>query len=258
MRQLADTLMSSPPVLRAVTQLRQLQRRFDERTPRERLMLIAAGLAAALALGDALWITPGLAALQAARQRASSAQAGRQGAMADLQRLQTVANAQSQQLQSELKTWRQKVREGDAALRQHQDTLVGPEGMVQLLDHVLARHGSLRVRALRSLGRTDLLAAATSATGSTSAQLAAAAASAAQPLAGDGATGNAPPSLYRHGVEITLEGGFGELLSYLRTLESMPQHVLWGGLQLKTTQHPSTVMTLRLYTLSRDRNWMEI
>lgn len=244
---------------RLATPLRQLQRRFDERTPRERLMLIGAGLAAALALGDALWISPGLAALQAARQRAGTALAARQGTQADLQRLQSVDNARSQQQKAELATWRQKVREGDASLRQHADTLVGPERMVELLDHVLARHGSLRVRALRSLGRTDLLAAATQATGSTSALLAAATASAAAPLAGMPAGAEAgTPSLYRHGVEITLEGSFGELLSYLRTLETMPQHVLWGGLQMKTQQHPSTVMTLRLYTLSRDRNWLEI
>ncbi len=243
---------------RISTPLRQLQRRFDERTPRERLMLIGAGLAAALALGDALWISPGLAALQAARQRASTAQGARQAAQADLQRLQSVDSARSLQLKTELATWRQKVREGDATLRQHADTLVGPDRMVELLDHVLARHGSLRVRAFRSLGRTDLLAAATSATGSSSALLAAAAASAAAPLAGHPVLGDASPSLYRHGVEITLEGSFGELLSYLRTLETMPQHVLWGGLQMKTQQHPSTVMTLRLYTLSRDRNWLEI
>lgn len=243
---------------RVGTELRQLQRRFDQRTPRERMMIIGAALAAALALGDALWITPGLAALKAARQRATAAQTSRQGALADLQRLQTVSNAQSQQLQSELKTWRQKVREGDATLRQHQDTLIGPDGMVQLLDQVLARHAGLRVRALRSLGRTDLLAGATAATGSTSGLQAAAATAAAAPLTGQAAAGNGVPSLYRHGVEITLEGGFGDLLSYLRTLEAMPQHLLWGGLQMKTVQHPNTVMTLRLYTLSRDRNWLEI
>ncbi|MEK8049200.1 hypothetical protein AACH10_03010 [Ideonella sp. DXS22W] len=253
---LAERLLASPQLTRLHTELRQLQRRFDERTPRERLAIIAVGLVTALSLGDALWISPGMAALQAARQRAQAAQGQRQNAMADLERLQTVASAQGQQLQSELKTWRHKVREGDAALRQHQDTLVGPDAMVQLLDHVLARHGGLRVRAMRSLGRTDLLATTTQATGSTSGVLAAAAASAAQPLTG-AAPGGAP-TLYRHGVEITLEGSFGDLLSYLRTLESMPQHVLWGGLQLKTVQHPNTQMTLRLYTLSRDRHWMEI
>lgn len=267
---------------RLSTQRRQWQRRFDERTPRERLALIVAGLTAALALGDALWISPGLAALQAARQRAQTAQTARQGSLADLQRLQTVDNARGQQMRAELVTWRQRVHDSDAALRQHEDTLIGPDRMVELLDHVLARHGNLRLRDMRSLGRSDLLAATAAGQASpggiatqqpmTPAAAAAAAAalasfaSASAPGAGaivanlpsTMSGSNAPPSLYRHGVEITLEGSFGELLSYLRTLEAMPQHVLWGGLRMKTAQHPTTVMTLRLYTLSRDRVWLEI
>lgn len=256
------------------TQRRQLQRRFDERTPRERLMLIVAGLAAALALGDAVWISPALGALQSARLRAQTAQTARQNSLADLQRLQTAAGVRGQQMKTELGTWRQRVREGDAALRQHEDTLIGPDRMVELLDHVLARHGNLRLRDMRSLGRSDLLATAATgqpmpapATATVTVGLStfgAASAPAAGPaplpqnLASVAAGSAAPPSLYRHGVEITLEGSFGELLSYLRTLEAMPQHVLWGGLQMKTTQHPTTVMTLRLYTLSRDRTWLEI
>ncbi|MDT7836882.1 hypothetical protein [Aquabacterium sp. OR-4] len=240
---------------RLSTPLRQWQRRFDERTPRERLMLIGAGLAAALALGDLLWISPALGALQAARLRAQTALTAKQSALADLQRLQSVDSARSLQLKAELGSWRQKVREGDTALRQHQDTLIGSERMVELLDQVLSRHGSLRVRALRSLGRTDLLAAAA---GAGQAPLGVMNLPAtAGPAAGPATLGTATPSLYRHGVEITLEGSFGELLAYLRTLEAMPQHVLWGGLQMKT-QYPSTVMTLRLYTLSRDRHWLEI
>lgn len=266
---------------RLSTQRRQWQRRFDERTPRERLALIIAGLAAALALGDALWISPGLAALQAARLRAQTAQTARNGSLADLQRMQTVDNARGQQVQTELGTWRQRVRDSDAALRTHEDTLIGPDRMVELLDHVLARHGSLRLRDMRSLGRSDLLAATAAGQASPGGiatqqpmtpAAAAAAAAALATFAGASAPGaggiaanlpaaggaNAAPSLYRHGVEITLEGSFGELLSYLRTLEAMPQHVLWGGLRMKTTQHPTTVMTLRLYTLSRDRTWLEI
>ena len=38
----------------------------------------------------------------------------------------------------------------------------------------------------------------------------------------------------------------------------MPQRVLWGGISLKVEQHPKAVLTLRLYTISRDRHWLEI
>jgi hypothetical protein len=47
---------------------------------------------------------------------------------------------------------------GDAALRNHEDSLVGPDRMRDLLAQLLARHGEVRLRALRSLGRSDVLA----------------------------------------------------------------------------------------------------
>mgnify|MGYP000045780683 CR=1 FL=1 len=60
------------------------------------------------------------------------------------------------------------------------------------------------------------------------------------------------------GVELVLEGGFADLLSYLRAMESLPQRVLWGSVSLKVEQHPRSVLTVRVYTLSRDPNWLEI
>ncbi|MFM2402831.1 MAG: hypothetical protein RL223_711 [Pseudomonadota bacterium] len=68
----------------------------------------------------------------------------------------------------------------------------------------------------------------------------------------------AAPALYRHGVELVVEGPFGDLLGWLRALEQMPQRVLWGELSLDASRYPTNVLTLRVYTLSRDRNWMEI
>jgi MSHA biogenesis protein MshJ len=55
-----------------------------------------------------------------------------------------------------------------------------------------------------------------------------------------------------------LEGGYADLLSYLRALEALPQRVLWGSVNLKVEQHPKSVLTLRVYTISRERHWLEI
>ena len=68
----------------------------------------------------------------------------------------------------------------------------------------------------------------------------------------------ARPTLYRHGIELTLEGGFADLVSYLDALEDMPQRLLWGAMRLKVAQHPRALLTLRVYTLSFDGHWLEI
>lgn len=238
---------------------RTLQRHFDQRVPRERLLLIAAAAALTLMLADSLWLGPALKAFRAARSQQVAAQTALQGLQAEVARLADQGSEQARARQSELTGWRQRVREGEAALRQHEDSLVGPDRMIGLLEHLLARHGEVRVRAMRSLGRSDLLAPAGSADSGAGAGATAAAAIAASPAGGaSAAASTSRPSLYRHGVELVLEGGYADLLSYLQAMEALPQRVLWGSVSLKVEQHPKSVLTLRVYTISRERHWLEI
>jgi len=279
-----------------IAQLNTWAALFNQRTLRERTLLLAVVLAAVLALTDLLWLTPAYKQWQSARQQLRSAEAARETLHSDLKLMARRREADGHSQQKELSLWRAKVREGELALREHEATLVGPDRMVALLDELLARHGQVRVRAMRSLGQEDLLrpgaqALAANTTGGAPAAgpghsanppqrmseapatgaLAAAAlppgvtlvgAQPAPASSGGDAMSNAAAvaggSLYRHGVELTLEGNYPDLLSYLQALEALPQHLLWGGLALKADQHPKTVITLRLYTISRDRHWLEI
>lgn len=247
----ADTLS---PLLQLATRGRALLRQFDQRNQRERLVLLAAGAAVMLMLADTLWLSPAWRSFQAARTAQAGAQQQQHSLQADIAQLQTQGTAQARQQQAELQQWRQRLRDGDAVLRSHEDALVGPERMRDLLAQLLARHGDVRLRALRSLGRSDLLApgAATNPATNPATTGATAAAAAANPGA------DAAGGLYRHGVELVLEGGYADLLGYLKAMEALPQRVLWGGVSLKVEQHPRAVLTLRVYTLSRDRAWLEI
>jgi MSHA biogenesis protein MshJ len=236
---------ASAALAQLATRGRVLLRRFNQRNQRERLLLIGAAAAVVLMLADALWLTPALAAFKTGRSAQAAALQQQQGLQADIAQLQTQGAAQVRQQQAELQQWRQRLRDGDAALRSHEDSLVGPERMRDLLEQLLARHGEVRLRALRSLGRSDLLAP-----GSAAAPAAAASAAA----QGTDAAGG----LYRHGVELVLEGSYSDLLGYLQAMEALPQRVLWGAVTLKVEQHPKAVLTLRVYTLSRDRAWLEI
>ena len=62
--------------------------------------------------------------------------------------------------------------------------------------------------------------------------------------------------LYKHGVEIRLEGAYAELADYLVRLEKTPQKLLWSNLVLSADKHPKLVLTLTVYTLSLDRTWL--
>jgi MSHA biogenesis protein MshJ len=228
--------LSLQPLL---AQLAGWRRAFDGRTARERLLLGAAVLAAIFMLADALWLTPALRGWQAARGELRQARAQQAAGLADAARLQTEQAAQLQSLRAELASWRQRVRDADGALRERGSALVGPDRMLPLLEQLLGRHARVRVRAMQSLPRTDLLEAQPTATSTAG-------------------TGAALPSLYRHGVELTLEGSYADLVAWLRALEASPQRLLWGSLQFKVEQHPTSVLTLRVYTLSLDGHWLEI
>ena len=235
---------------------RMLQRRFDQRLQRERLLLIGAAAGVVLMAANALWLNPALSSFKANRSQQTQARSDLAGLQAELLALQNLGSSQARQQQSELATWRQRVRQGDAALRQHEDTLVGPDRMLGWLEQLLARQGQVRVRAMRSLGRSDLLNPAPA--GMPDRGTAAPAATVRQPSDAPQASDSTAPSLYRHGVELVLEGGFTDLLAYLRAVEALPQRVLWGSVSLKVEQHPKSVLTLRVYTISRDRHWLEI
>jgi MSHA biogenesis protein MshJ len=64
--------------------------------------------------------------------------------------------------------------------------------------------------------------------------------------------------LYRHGVEIRLEGSYGQLQAYLAQLEKLPQRLLWGQLNYRVIDYPRAEMTLTVYTLSPDKTWLTL
>ena len=226
---------------------RALQRRFDECAPRERALLIGAAAAVVLMLADTLWLGPALTQFRAARRQQVEARNALESLQGEVRALASLQASRTRNQQGELAQWRQRVRDGDAALRRHEDSLVGPDRMLELMDQWLTRHGQVRVRSMQSLGRSDLLAAPANPT-----------LAGARPGAPPDPANPPPPTLYRHGVELVLEGGFGDLLQTLKTLEALPQHVLWGSVNLRVEQHPRSVLTLRVYTISRDRHWLEI
>ena len=73
-----------------------------------------------------------------------------------------------------------------------------------------------------------------------------------------GAEVKAPELLYRHGVEIVVQGSYLEMINYMQALEALPVQLFWGGARLDAQQYPEARLTLTLYTLSLDEKWMKL
>ena len=125
-----------------------------------------------------------------------------------------------------------------------ENSLVPPERMPNLLEALIGRNSGLRLISLRTLPVTPVLdkGAAKAPEGALPAD---------KPV-------EAPPAagLYKHGVEIRLEGGYQELAAYLARLEKSPQKLLWSSASLSADKHPKLVLTLTVFTLSLDRTWL--
>lgn len=66
--------------------------------------------------------------------------------------------------------------------------------------------------------------------------------------------------LYRHGVQMTLEGGYFELLGYLKSIQGTEWKLNWESLDYKVGSDGSAhaQISLQVYTLSRYAGWIGV
>lgn len=70
----------------------------------------------------------------------------------------------------------------------------------------------------------------------------------------------APARLFRHGVKLTLEGGFFDLLTYLQAVQASGWKLYWDSLEYKVGKqgHSAAEITLQLYTVSQEAGWIGV
>jgi MSHA biogenesis protein MshJ len=117
--------------------------------------------------------------------------------------------------------------------------------MPGLLEDLIGRQGGLRLLSLRTLQVTPVLDKKSVAKSDDTGKAAEAFRET-----------DASLGLFKHGVEIKLEGSYQELSAYLARLESSPAKLLWSSVSLSADKHPKLVLTLTVFTLSLDRTWL--
>lgn len=222
----------------------KINERYLALTRRERLIVSAALIFAPLMLGDALVLDP-------LRARVKQAQGSLAQQSSSLAEIQAQVSGMQQQLQNDpdagakaelaaLVVERQKL---DEALRELGATLVRPEEMNALLEGMLARNSSLRLLSLKTIAPRSIL-------GQKAVNQAAA--------ESRGKVEERKFDLYKHEVELRVEGSFSELQAYLVQLEQVNRGLLWSGVQYKVLEHPRAEMSVMVYTLSPDRAWLAL
>ena len=218
--------------------------KIDGMSLRERAVIFLAAAFVVVASVNAVLLNPLLV-----KQTALSAQlVQKQEKTKELQaQLQAHSQArhddQHSPLRIRLAQLKQRLQEQDGYLQSHRDRLVEPDKMAGLLEQVLNKNDKLQLVELKTLPASPLVEKP-------------------QPSAADLPIGQKQPDLqkqvFKHGIQITVRGGYLDMLRYLAALEKMPVQMFWGEVSLSVEKYPDAVLTLTLYTLSLDKIWLTV
>jgi len=212
---------------------RDLLDRIDALSLRERVLVLLAALALIAVLWDGLLMRP----IDRSRARIEPEV---RSLRAEVERLDHAITELADQrgrdpnatLVAQVQQERGGIADLDRQLGGLTSGLIAPEQMVQVLDQVLDRTKPLRLIALRSLP--------------------------AEPLASLVPGEVLPSQVFRHGVEIELDGTYLDLVAYLRALDQLQWRFYWQTLELDVTDHPHLRVKLTAYTLGEEEAWIGV
>ena len=226
--------------------------KIDDMSLRERAMIFIAAGFVVISLINSILLDPLLA-----KQKALSAQViQQQEKMKELQaEIQSLLQAKRDDELSPLRLrssqLKQQLQELDGYLQNRSSRLVEPDKMADLLKQVLSNNDGLQLVELKTLPVSLLIDKPQAGKG---AEKTAAEAQA----SGIQAQSGAQKQIFMHGVQISVRGGYPELLRYVSALERMPTQMFWGEASLNVEKYPYSVLTLTLYTLSLDKTWLTV
>jgi MSHA biogenesis protein MshJ len=217
----------------------QVARRFDALRPRERVMVFVAGVAILAGLGFVLAIDGALAKHKVVtasidKHRTDLAQMQKQNA--ELSRL--LAQDPDAEGHKQIEDLQRRLSGYDTELRGVQQGLVPPKQMARVLEDMLNRDSQVRLVKLRTLPVAALV----------------------EPASGPAAKtpASAKNVVYKHGLELTVEGRYLDLLAYQLRLENLPWRMFFARTNVNSVDYPKVFMTITLYTLSLEEAWLVV
>jgi MSHA biogenesis protein MshJ len=129
----------------------------------------------------------------------------------------------------------------DDVLAERTARLVSPDQMVRALRDVVNADAEVSLVRLRNAGATPVITEPEDAEGDESAS-----------------ADDDIPRVYRHDVELVVEGRYLAVLAYLERLEGLEWQFQWEAITVETREYPVTRATVSLSTLSLAEDWIGV
>lgn len=221
------------------TRFVELDEQFRSRTLRERALL-GGGLVALLFLMiDSTLIRPVTEELERVESLTKRVKTDLTSMTAERESLAgTELSDEERRLFERRRQLERQLAEVDQQIASEISELVPPEAVVSVLEDMLDPRSGLSLVRLKSQEPHRVGSGASHESGSES-------------LASVG-------GLYRHGLQLELEGDFASILDYLERVEDSPWHLLWDRFEYRVKQFPTATVIIDLHTVSEQEEWIGV
>ncbi|BAU57368.1 MSHA biogenesis protein MshJ [Halorhodospira halochloris] len=205
---------------------------IEQRTTRERVLL----LGAAIALVGALWY---YGSYQPTQQRINTAQTQLTEVKSQVEELRSEKQSLEEdpiedpddQLRAEIAELEDELEELHDSAAADIPSFIQPQMMRRVLEEILAERSGADLVSLQRMPP----------------ELA---------IKPDEENDSATPEVFRHRIELVIEADFMSTIDYLEELEDLPWQFAWEMIDYQVIDHPRARVKLRLHTLSGHRQWL--
>ena len=214
------------------TRMSTLKQKFESLSSRERNIIIVLGLVVVIFLLDQMLISPLQESNKKARQQlnALTSQLNSQNAQIKSLAGGTDLNDQYLPLRQRIEGLQRSIKLLDNQIALMTADMIPPRKMTEVLERVLRENTRLTLLKVSTIPVEKVTAGSTA--------------------------GSNNAGLFRHGVEIDLQGSYFETLEYLQSVEALPWKVIWQEMDYKVENYPEAIIQLKLNTLSTHAGWI--
>lgn len=217
------------------SQMKHFADKFNARTIRERglVTLVLIGLTAFVWWN--YFAEPGMLELDTLQsetsRKSNEVEASRLAIAAIRQRIESGVHREKERQLGKLKL---ELKLVDQKLHAKEREMIDPEKMFQLVTQLIYKESELTLKSLKRLEVKPAI-----------------------PLA-EGQSEENPAGIFRHVLEIELDGKYVDIVTYMQTLEKLEWKLLWDQVEVISNEYPLTSLKLVISTLSTRKEWVGI
>lgn len=245
-------------------QFLNLLAKIDALTERERIILFVLATVGILMLGFSFVLEPQIKLRKIFSLQHQANQTQALALQEEIRQQSAVGNVDpDSEILTKIKEAKLRLLVLDEDLQKLQKNLVQADKIDVLLQGILKRNKALQLVSLKSLPVVNLVSPLKEQSASAN-QFNTAGAANANANAIASTTANTPSivvddnSIYKHEVELVLQGNYLDMLNYMQALEAMPERVYWSRSSLQVLEYPKASLRLNLFTLSLEKKWLNL